>query len=163
MSKEFAALCVILVVSACAQGGNLRDLSATDAGPEEFSVVPQDPLQVPTSRTSLPVPTPGGMNLADRQPLLDAAVALGGGAARVGGDAALFGQLNKFGTDPEIRAELAAADARFRKGRSRFMLFGARGDRAYYGAYAGQSLDAAAEAARLSAAGVRVPTTAPPR
>ena len=144
----------------------LRDLRAAGGGPDEFAVIPQNPLVIPAQKT-LPVPTPGGGNLADPNPNAQAIATLGGRSAaqRVGGvpasDTALITQAGRYGVDPNIRAELAAADQAFRERRSRVNIFNPLGRDRYFPAYAGQALDANAERARLAAAGINVPTPRP--
>ena len=73
-------LVAILAVTACSrpQGDlNLRNLANPAAGPDEFSVLPGKPLEMP-QQTVLPTPTPGGSNLTDQNPLADGVAALGG-------------------------------------------------------------------------------------
>lgn len=154
----FLALVAVSLV-ACSPRG-------IDDGPDEFGVVPADPLELPPSFTDLPAPTPGGANLADLTPEADVAVALGGGISASGipaTDGAIVSYASRFGTDPNIRADLLAADEQFRARRGRVGFLGLRrGDR-YFSAYARQTLDAAAELRRFRNAGVRVPTAPPAR
>lgn len=147
---------------------NLRQMRNPSGTPEEFSIVPSNPLQAPQSLAELPAPTPGGTNLADPTPLGDAVAALGGSPSRLDqqggigqGDQALVARAARFGTAPNIRAELAEADQAFRKRRS---LFNWRliPEDTYNRVYGPQALDpyATLEAARR--AGLRTPS-APPR
>ncbi|PUB17595.1 DUF3035 domain-containing protein [Yoonia sediminilitoris] len=153
----------IVTMTACANTDrNLRDLRASGGGPDEFAVIPQRPLLVPDTNL-LPEPTPGGTNLADPTPNADAIAALGGSqtAQFTGGvparDTALVTQASRYGVDADIRSELAAADAAFRKGRSRLNIFNPLGRDRYFPAYARQALDAFAELARLRSLGVNTP------
>lgn len=148
---------VALALSACANADGSE-------GPDEFGVVPSLPLELPPTFSDLPPPTPGASNRADVNPTADAAAALGGTLRDPGipaGDGGLVSFASRFGVDPNIRAELFAADEQFRdrRGRLRFLGLG-RGDR-YFSAYARQTLDAQAELARFRRAGVSVPTAPP--
>ncbi|MCK0150222.1 DUF3035 domain-containing protein [Marivita sp. S6314] len=105
----------------------LRQLRNPSGAPEEFSIVPAKPLQAPDSLTELPQPTPGGSNRTDQTPLKDAVAALGGSPSRLdpqqgigAGDQALVARASRFGRQPGIREELAAADQAFRERRSLF-------------------------------------------
>ncbi|MEJ6404730.1 DUF3035 domain-containing protein [Yoonia sp. 2307UL14-13] len=164
MRARLIAIIALFAVTACTNTDRpLRELRAAGNGPDEFAVIPQNPLQIPENR-SLPTPTPGGTNLADPNPNAEAIAALGGSAAarRAGGipanDAALVGHASRNGVDPNVRAELAAADEAFRERRKRLNVFNPLGRDRYFPAYAGQSLDAYAELNRLRAAGIRTPT-----
>jgi hypothetical protein len=147
---------------------NLRQLRNPGGTPEEFSIVPPKPLQAPESLTELPTPTPGGSNRTDQTPLKDAVAVLGGQPSRLdvqdgigSGDQALVARVSRFGRDPAIRTELAAADQAFRERRSVFNWRLVPED-TYNRIYRNQALDpyAALEAARR--AGLLTPS-APPR
>ncbi|WP_400084102.1 DUF3035 domain-containing protein [Yoonia sp. R78084] len=159
---SFSVLALILVTACGNTDRPLRDLRSAGGGPDEFAVIPFDPLEIPETR-ALPNPTPGGANRADPTPNADAIRALGGSPAAVvaggvpAGDAALVTQTNRYGVDPAIRAQLAADDdATLRRAR-RTNLFNPLGRDRYFAAYARQALDAPAELARLDALGVAVP------
>lgn len=159
---SFSVLALILVTACGNTDRPLRDLRSASGGPDEFAVIPFDPLEIPETRV-LPTPTPGGTNRADPTPNADAIRALGGSpAAQVAGgipasDAALVTQTNRYGVDPAIRAQLAADDdATLRRAR-RTNVFNPLGRDRYFPAYARQALDAPAELARLDAQGVAVP------
>ena len=51
------------------------------SGPDEFSVLPVEPLEIPRNLNVLPPPAPGGVNRADRDPRAEAVTALGGDPA----------------------------------------------------------------------------------
>ncbi|QQA43132.1 DUF3035 domain-containing protein [Pelagovum pacificum] len=166
MRATFAILCVTTLLGGCGLGDpTLHDLESTGGGPDEFSVLPTNPLEIPPLAV-LPQPTPGGTNRTDRNPIAEGIVALGGNpaAAYAGGvpssDAALVAAAQGNGVDPSIRTTLASEDARFRRMRSGITsgLFG--GD-PYYRAYSGQSLDAYAELGRFRQSGVPTPTAPP--
>lgn len=159
------ALSVLL--AGCGGGEGLRKFSATSVGPDEFSVLPTAPLQMPSDLTYLPVPTPGAANLVDPTPNADAIAALGGRApaANAGvsaSDAALVSTASRYGVPAGLRASLAEEDRAYRRTRGAFNPFGLFGNDRYFAAYAGQKLDAYAELQRLRRLGVDTPT-APPR
>ena len=162
----FSVLALILATACGNTDRPLRDLRSAGGGPDEFAVIPADPLQIPETR-ALPTPTPGGTNLADPTPNADAINALGGSAAAQfaggipAGDAALVTQASRYGVEPDIRAELAAADAAKLNRARRSNLFNPLGRDRYFPAYSRQALDAFAELERLRAAGVAVPTPPP--
>ena len=115
---------VILVLAAgiagCSNKG-LMDLLSSTNGPDEFLVLPNKPLEQPSEYSSLPQPTPGGGNLIDPNPKADAVAALGGRPSSLdaqgipASDSALVTQVSRNGVPRDIRATLAAADAKFRK------------------------------------------------
>ena len=167
MRKAILALLAAVTLSACATGQRpLQDMRSTTGGPDEFSVLPVGPLVMPETMT-LPTPTPGGTNLTDPTPKADAIAALGGNAAAVnrGGipaaDARLVTSASRNGTQADIRAVLAAEDAKFRAGKKRLGFFSVLSRNRYFKAYAGSALDAYAELARFRALGVATPTAPP--
>lgn len=159
---------VSLALAACGDRGDpiLMHAAAQERGPDEFSIVPTRPLEMPPSLTELPAPNPGGVNRVDPQPRADIARALGGNpAAALSGGAADGGIVNhasRFGRDGAIRDQLAAEDLAFRdRNRGRFLerLFGVN---VYHNAYQAQWLDKYAELERWRRAGVRTVTAPPP-
>jgi hypothetical protein len=158
----FSVLALIFVAACGNTDRPLRDLRASGGGPDEFSVIPLEPLEIP-QELNLPTPTPGGTNRVDPSPNADAIAALGGSAAAqvAGGipanDAALVAQASRYGVEPAIRAELAAADAARLDRARRSNVFNPLGRDRYFPAYARQALDASAELGRLRALGVAVP------
>jgi hypothetical protein len=165
--RPLAGLCLI-TLAACGGGGDgLHRLDNNLVGPDEFSVLPTLPIQIPET-TALPPPTPGGTNRTDRNPVGDAVIALGGSppAGLAGGipagDQALLAFAARNGTDPAIRQTLATEDAAFRQQAAFGGSFNILGQDRYYPAYGSQALDAYAELARFRAAGVIVPTAPPP-
>ena len=166
MGKLLFSFVMVGTLAACAGGDRgLRDLRSNGGGPDEFSVLPVDPLVLPADTNALPPPTPGGANRADPAPLADAVAVLGGNPNALvpngipAGDAALLAAAGRNGVDPAIRQTLAAEDAAFRNRRSRLGIFGGR-DR-YFRAYAGQALDAYAELQRFRNVGVATPSAPP--
>ncbi|GLS85869.1 hypothetical protein GCM10010873_08430 [Cypionkella aquatica] len=155
----------LLVLTACAATEpELMNLRSDSNGPDEFAILPPKSLELPTSLSDLPAPTPGGSNLTDPHPENDAIVALGGKPPATTGvsDAGLYNYATRKGVTPGIRAELAAEDLEFRsknRGRPLERLFNLN---VYYKAYEKMSLDQHAELLRWRAAGARTPS-APPR
>lgn len=139
--------------------------NSTATGPDEFSIVTNEPLQEPTTYAALPVPTPNGTNLAGSDPRSAASKALGGRAITGGQGTATVSPLlvhaSRFGYDPRIRDRLAAEDLEFRKrNRGRFMerVFGVN---VYFTAYSDMSLDQYAEFERMRRLGVLTPAAPP--
>jgi len=165
MGKKILSLLMVVGLAACANDRGLRDLRTNGGGPDEFSVLPVNPLIMPSDTANLPIPTPGGTNITDPTPNADAVAVLGGSPSALipngipAGDAALLNAAGRHGVDPAIRGTLASEDAAFRSRRSRLSIFGGR-DR-YFGAYAGQALDAYAELERFRAAGIATPSAPP--
>ena len=151
------ALTVLVAMSVAGCAGQ-RPLTphAVSQGPDEFSVVPNKPLEPPTSYSELPVPTPARANLADATPKQDAVAALGGRLPLAGLDGGIVSHASRYGVDPAIRAALAESDERFQKRRQATSLIPRRF--AYERAYRGQALNAWAEWERLRALGVVVPS-----
>lgn len=160
------ALGAMLALAACGNGEPQLMNIRSESGPDEFGIVPPKPLEMPESLTDLPDPTPGGSNRTDRNPIDEAAIALGGNPRSAGGipsaDSALFAHASRLGYDSGIRQTLASEDLEWRrdnKGRILERLFNVT---VYYKAYRKMSLDQHAELARWRKAGVKTPS-APPR
>lgn len=163
--RRFALISLIpLALAACSNQG-LRDIQSTSAGPDEFLIQPVKPLEQPANFSSLPTPAPGQANLTDRSALAEGAAAFGGRLDTSGGipasDAALVQQASRLGVQPGIRAALAEADAKFRKGKARFTQFRIVPVDRYDQAYKRQKLNAHAEAERWRQAGGRTPSYPP--
>ncbi len=161
-------LSLTVALAGCSQKG-LRDLRTNSDGPDEFMILPTKQLTTPDNLSTLPQPTPGGVNRVDQNPKADAVAALGGrpGALTPQGigaaDGALVTQASRFGVQGNIRETLAEADAKFRKRASRngrIRLFPV--DR-YRQAYRRQSLDPFTETERLRRSGIQTPTSPPLR
>ncbi len=160
-------LCLALLVAACSPAEpNLLNISQPrSAGPDEFAIMPNEPLVIPEdiATLELPEPTPGGTNLADVEPEVDIAVALGGTEAAVkrgGVEPTIVTYASRFGVSPNIREELAAFDLEYRRqndGRLLERLFSVN---VYFDAYEPFELDQYAELERFRRAGV--PTAAAP-
>ncbi len=167
MRNVVLAVVIVAPLAACSGGERgLHRFGADATGPDEFSVMPMRPLQMPET-FALADPTPGGANRADPNPVGDAIAVLGGSqaAGAAGGvpatDAALVAVAGRAGVDPAIRATLAAEDAAFRRRAAVVNALNWAGRDRYFRAYAGQALDAYAELARFRALGVAVPSAPP--
>lgn len=161
------SLSVLILVTACAsKEPTLMQAasSSTASGPDEFSITTHKPLQDPESFAALPQPTPLGSNLADIDPQMDVAIALGGRVVRNTGPAQssfLLAHASRFGFTPNIRTQLAAEDLEFRKkNRGKLMerLFAVN---VYYESYSSQTLDSYAELDRLRGFGIATPAAPP--
>jgi len=153
----------LVALAACGSGDpSLMNIRNTESGPDEFSVLPTEPIEIPSDLASLPQPTPGGSNRTDPNPEADAIAALGGSVERAQRNAGdIVGYASRFGVTQDIRGTLAAEDATFRdenQGRLLERLFGVN---VYYSAYADLSLDQRAELERLRRAGIRTPSAPP--
>ncbi|MBU2980514.1 DUF3035 domain-containing protein [Lentibacter algarum] len=165
-------LALVATVSLSACGGSDRDitmrlLEAPGDGPDEFGVLPGKPLEAPSDYAELPTPTPGQTSLTDRSPRAEGIAALGGNPARLtpagvpNSDSALVRHASRNGTNPNVRAELAAEDEKFRTRKSRFTKIRIVKTDRYAQAYKRQTLDAYKEWYRFRRTGVRTPTAPP--
>jgi len=157
---------LMALVSAC--GGSQRDsgplinLRGSSVPPDEFLVVPQNPLEIPTDLASLPAPTPGSPDRVEIDFEGQLLTALGGRVAAAGGvpaaDTALVAAARSgAGSTDDIRAVLAAEDAAFRADRARRIAKLSKDNNAA-AIYERMFLDAQAELARLRALGVKTPS-----
>lgn len=166
--RRAMTLVMVLALAACTRGEpDLIRFRATNDGPDEFSVLPTQPLtleELPADVSSLPSPTPGGGNLTDPTPVANAYAALGGSmaAANRPADGGIVNYASRGGVNPNIRTELAADDARFRQQRRGRLLERVFGVTSYYDSYRVQSLDQYRELQRIRGAGVRNPAAPPP-
>lgn len=160
------AVLAIAGLSACSNEG-LRDLRSNTGGPDEFMVLPSEPLVQPPSYSDLPPPNPGGGNITDPQPKADAVAALGGNPAALAAqgvpaaDSALVATVGRYGIDGQIRSDLAVADAEFRQRRGRLTQFRLFRSDLYSRVYSGQSIDPFAETQRFRRSGIQTPTSPP--
>lgn len=169
--KTVLILLSVAVVAGC--GGRERDVSltrlrASSNGPDEFSIIPSKPLEMPEDMAALPAPTPGGPNRTDQNPVADGVAALGGNLAVTQTEApsaansALLAHSTRYGRDPAIRQTLAAEDREIRNRYGQVnLLRGILPGDDYTQAYERQWLDAYAEERRLRRAGVRTPASPP--
>jgi len=167
MRSTLGVICVAMALSACSQDKVPKLLYVRSEGPDEFSILPNKPLQAPTDYTALPEPTPGGANLVDPTPKSDAVAALGGNPARLqrnnesAGDGAILAYTARFGRAAGIRESLAASDLEFRRQNDGLLLERLFKVNIYYKAYESQSLDAYGELERFRRLGVRTPSAPP--
>ena len=154
----------VIGLSACSSGGpSLMNLRNTEAGPDEFAIVPTQELEIPTDLGALPTPTLGGANRADPTPEADAIAALGGNIARANAAAGdLVSHASRFGVADNIRGTLAAEDEAFRSNNGGRLLERLFNNNVYFRAYRAQSLDRYAELERLRRSGIQTPSAPPP-
>lgn len=171
LANLWTVLGLVSALSACSQSErdiSMRVLDRPNNGPDEFAVLPNKPLEAPSSYTDLPVPTPNAANLTDRNPKAEGIAALGGNPARLSGtgvpssDVALVRYVGRKGTDPAIREKLAAEDEDFRRRKSRFTKIRIVKTDRYAQAYKRETLDAYSEWYKYRRTGVKTPA-APPR
>ncbi len=166
---SFASLILIMGLSACAKDRNvtLSKIRNTSNGPDEFSIVPGKPLEMPKEMTTLPAPTPGMTNRAAQQPKADAIAALGGNAATDAAqaiparDGALVNYASRGGVTPGIRQTLAQEDLQTRRRHGKVNVFNLGYTDDYTNAYRKQWLNADAERDRLRSYGVKTPSAPP--
>lgn len=168
MRKALITGVALCLLTACGSGGRgVHVLQSASDGPDEFSVLPTAPLEMPADLSSLPAPTPGDRNLVDPTPKANAIASLGGrpSAALTGGvpsaDRALVAAASRHGVPAGVRATVAAEDTALRNRAGRLRGPNLSGRDPYFRIYARQSLDAYAELARLRALGVETPTAPP--
>lgn len=164
--RQIAVLTLMtLFIAGCANTG-LRQLQSNSEGPDEFGIQPVKPLEAPANYTTLPAPTPGKRNLADRSALQEGAAAVGGRLADPNGpipasDGALVQAASRLGVAAGIRKDLATTDEAFRKRKARLTQFRIVPVDRYNQAYRREALDARAEQARWRRAGARTPSAPP--
>ena len=154
---------VLIALAACGRGDpGLMNIRNTESGPDEFAILPTEPIEIPQDLRSLPTPTPGGVNRVDPDPEGDVIRALGGNperATRAAGDIVTYAA--RFGVSADIRGTLAAEDLEYRSSNRGRILERLLGVNVYYDAYRPMSLDRYAELERLRRAGVRTPAAPP--
>ena len=161
------AICIAATVAGCSDRG-LINITKGRQGPDEFAILPYKPIEMPRSFSELPPPTPNQPNRADRNPEAEAVAALGGNPSRVTPtgapppDTGLVRYAGRYGTDPTIRQELAAADVEYRRRNRGRVLERLLGVTTYYNAYEPLSLDQHRELERMRSAGARTPGAPPP-
>lgn len=166
MPRLFTSLTLgaaLIALAACGGGDpQLMNIRNNESGPDEFSILPTNPIVIPENLSALPQPTPGGVNRTDPDPRGDAIRALGGNperATRAAGDLGTYAA--RFGVSPEIREVLAAEDLEFRRRNNGRLLERLFNTNVYFSAYREMSLDRYAELERLRRAGVRTPAAPP--
>lgn len=168
--KWISAVALATVVAGCdtSQGvGRFFAGEMTDAGPDEFGIVPTKPLEVPDDLVTLPEPTPGARNRTDLLPEHDAVAALGGKPERLdsttvgAGEGALLAAATRNGTTPEIRTVLAKEDADFRANNGPLFLQRLFKVNTYLSTYDGQTLQARSTNELMRRSNVKTPTVSP--
>jgi len=165
MRKSALLFVLPVLVAGCANIG-LRDLRSDSEGPDEFGITPVGALEQPASFSELPTPTPGGTNRTDRSAIAEGAKAFGG---RIGDanapvparDGALVQHASRLGVASDIRENLAATDADFRRRKARLTQYRIVPVDRYNQAYRREALDANAEQRRWRRAGARTPSAPP--
>ena len=158
---------VLVGVGACgSKDPRLLNVRSSTQGPDEFAILPNKPLQEPSSFSDLPPPTPGGANRVDATPNEDAIAALGGNPAVVArgvpaSDSGLINYTSRNGRSSTIRQQLAADDLEFRRRKDGRVLERLFNVNVYFRAYQPQSLDKYAELERFRRLGVRTPAAPP--
>lgn len=152
-----------ILLGGCAEGGVAGTLRAAGVGtkPDEFLVLPTKPLEMPQDLAALPPPTPGASNRVDFHPHAEAVASLTGRAGPAGVTSAPALVARAGPADPNIRADLAAADVVYRQNNRgqlipRLIL---RDDEKLI--YEGLTLNAGAAFEQLRAQGVGVPPAPP--
>lgn len=167
--RGIIGITLLAALAACGGGDpRLMNVTSNTRGPDEFAILPTQPLQIPTDFANLPQPIPGGPNRTDPAPQADAIAALGGNAGAAmrpvpATDGALVAHATRTGVTPTIRAELAAADLEFRRANRSRLLERAFNVNVYNRVYGPFSLDQHAELERWRAAGVRTVGAPPAR
>lgn len=134
----------------------------TGPGPDEFTVLPTDPIEIPEDLASLPEPNPGGPSRTDPDPEADAIAALGGDITRAqSGSQTLMTHVTRFGIEADVRNTLAAEDLAFRQRNNGRVLERVFNVNLYHQAYEAVSLDQYAELERLRRLGIRTPAAPP--
>ncbi|UFS65993.1 MULTISPECIES: DUF3035 domain-containing protein [Paracoccus] len=166
--RAIALTMTTLLLAACSSDPHLMNTSAGRSSPDEFSILPTKPLQMPADLNVLPTPTPGGANITDPTPHADAVAALGGNPGQLSAqgvgvaDAALIAHASRLGRDPAIRQTTAQEDLAWRSRHSRRALEVLARTNVYYRAYDPMTLDSWSELERWRPTGVQLPA-APPR
>jgi len=165
-SCGIAVALTALWLSACGDRGKEPDLLAfpRSAGPDEFTILPNRPLEPPDDYSTLPVPAPGESNRTTFNPTADAITALGGSpeaAARGSTDRTLISHAGRFGTDRDIRQTLVAEDLEFRRRNNGRLLERIFNVNVYFRSYEDQTLDRYRELSRLRGLGIRTPAAPP--
>lgn len=163
--KTPIAIVLVLGLAACSESEpSLMNIASNTGSPDEFSILPTKPLEMPRDLAALPDPTPGASNRTDPTPQADAIAALGGNPARLNGPSREGGVVtyaSRYGVDPSIRDQLAAEDLEFRRDNDGRLLERLLNVNVYFDAYRSQSLDQHLELNRFRRAGVRT-VSAPP-
>ncbi|KAB7614308.1 DUF3035 domain-containing protein [Amylibacter sp. SFDW26] len=167
-TKLIFMLALGFLVAACGRGESIfdknGDFKIRDAGPDEFSIIPTKPLEIPEDTVTLPEPTLGSKNRVDLEPDRDAITALGGNPERLDSELiasdeqALIAAASRSGVPGNIRDQIDA-DAKViaKKRKPRFFQRWIGHDGRLQ-TYKSESLDPVLETDRLRRQGVRTPS-----
>ncbi|MEM9717020.1 MAG: DUF3035 domain-containing protein [Pseudomonadota bacterium] len=158
-------LVLIGLVAGCAgreEPRQLMNIRSEGSGPDEFSVVPNEPLEIPDNIASAELPTPGGDSRVVRSPDELVVTAFGGRATSGVNDQATLNAVSRFGVTDDIRGVLAAEDEQFRTDKFARPLERLVRVNVYFKFYEDQSLNSYDELNRMRRLGVRTPTAPPP-
>jgi hypothetical protein len=156
------ACAALVALGACSQGApDLLTSGRTGEGPDEFAILPNQPLTQPESYAGLPDPTPGGSNRTDQNPRAQAIAALGGNPQAGVNDPALTSYVTRLGVDQSIRPSLARDDLAWRKRNDGRLLERVFDVNVYFKAYRKMELDQHRELERFRRAGVATPAAPP--
>lgn len=164
--KTGLALVVCATLSACAEKDPIL-MNVRSSTPDEFSIMPNKPLEAPEDYEALPEPTPNGTNRAAVNPFADAVVALGGDAERLepgrtnAGEGTLIAHAARYGAPANIREELAEEDLEYRRKNNGRLLERLFNVNVYFKSYSPQALDQQLELDRVRAAGAITPSAPP--
>lgn len=160
---------LVCAVAACGpREPELFNLTRGQQGPDEFAILPGKPIEIPQDLSALPPPAPPGTsNRTDATPEADAVAALGGNPARLARDGrapdgAVVRATTRYGVDPDVREDLAAADLEFRRRNRGRLLERWFGLTTYYDAYERTELNQHREQERWRRAGARSSAAPPP-
>lgn len=162
-----AAIAASLFLGGCGSDTtpSMMNLRSASNGPDEFSILPVKPLELPKDLAALPEPTPNGANLVDPNPMGDAIIALGGkprdSNAGSAADNGLLAYAARNGVTSDVRATLAAEDLDYRRRNNGRLLERLFNVNTYFKAYTRQALDQNAELARWRGQGVATPSAPP--
>lgn len=169
MTRVFAltgTLALGLLMAGCGDQGppvTLQEASLKNGAPDEFLVLTQRPLELPSDYETLPEPDPSAGSRVAIDPVANARRAMGGtgaGTSPSAADAAVLAAARRVGQEPGIRAELAAETDEKLKRRGGISGFFSRLRRRprSENAFNDQKLDAREELIKQQASGVRTPS-----
>lgn len=162
-------LAVLMTGAACSGKKGMHDLRSNSPGPDEFMVLPVEPLTAPKDYAVLPAPTPGGANLTDPHPQADAVAALGGNPAALNAtgvpssDGALVARASRYGVPQNIRTTVDTEDAKFRKQQKRLSSFRLFPVDRYQQAYRRQKINPFEQTDLFRSYGIATPSSPPVR
>lgn len=168
MTRASVTLALVLIVSACGgRDSRIMHIERGQVTPDEFAILPSKPIEIPGDLGALPPPTPGAANRTDATPREDAVIALGGNPSsmrldgQLSADGALIRQTTRYGVQPNVRDELAVADAEFRRRNKGKLLERWFRVPTYYDAYSGEALNQHGALEVWRRAGVPTPAAPP--